>query len=274
MNPKTELKNCTDKKLYDTAFYKGNRSDKELESVSIVLAEVIKIMPKINSAVDFGCGVGTWLAGLQKYGVLDICGFDGKWVNKDLLVIPRKCFFEVNLDKTFEIKRKFDLAICIEVAEHLSENIAINFIKTLTDASDIVLFSAAIPFQGGINHINEQWPEYWNNIFQTFDYVAVDCFRKIFWANKNILEIYKQNILIYIKKERLKELNILEGDICMNNPPMALISQERYLHLISESVEYAKAICMLKKIIARITKKIIGKRFYEKLRRNIYKIFS
>jgi SAM-dependent methyltransferase len=269
MNPTTALKECTDKKLYDTTFYKENRNDKKLKSVSIVLAEVIKVMPKINSAVDFGCGVGTWLAGLQRYGVLDICGFDGKWVNKDLLVIPKECFFEVDLDKPFEIKRKFDLAISIEVAEHLSENIAVEFIKTLTMASDIVLFSAAIPFQGGTNHINEQWPEYWNNIFQTFDYVAVDCLRKMFWTDNNIQDFYKQNILIYIKKERVQELNILEGDICINYPPMALISPERYLRLISQSVEHAKITCLLKKIIARIIKKIIGKRFYARLRENM-----
>ena len=63
----------TDKKLYDKSFYYENRSDKKLKSVRTVLAEVIKIVPKINSAVDFGCGVGTWLMCLQ-----DIMGGGGR----------------------------------------------------------------------------------------------------------------------------------------------------------------------------------------------------
>jgi hypothetical protein len=257
----------TDKKLYDNAFYRENKNDKKIESVSVILAEVIKIIPKINSAVDFGCGVGTWLAGLKKYGVTDICGYDGKWVNKDFLVIPPECFFEVDLERTIELKRRFNLAISIEVAEHLPENSAAEYVKTLVSASDIVLFAAAIPFQGGTNHVNEKWPEYWNNIFKIYNYVAVDCLRKIFWANNNVLDFHKQNIMLYVKRERLKELNVSESDICMNYPPMALITQDRYLELIHLSVDYIGLGYLFKKIIARVLKKMMGKRLFEKLKR-------
>jgi hypothetical protein len=256
----------TDKKLYDTTFYKYNRNDIKLKSVSTVLAEVMKIVPQINSAVDFGCGVGTWLAGLKIYGVNDICGFDGIWVNKDLLVIPRECFIEVDFDNPVEIKRKFDLAVSIEVAEHLSENSAENFVKTLVYASDIVLFSAAIPYQGGSNHVNEQWPEYWSNIFQRYNFVAVDCLRKKLWLNKDVLEFHRQNILMYVRKEKLVELHISESDICMDYPPMALITPERYLMIIDKHIKYIKLRYIFKEIIIRVIKKTIGERLYEKLR--------
>ena len=194
-----------------------------------------------------------------------------------MLVIPRECFFEVDLDKPIEIKRRFDLAISIEVAEHLSKNIAVEFIKTLTCASDIVLFSAAIPFQGGTNHINEQWPEYWNNIFKTYNYVAVDCMRKKFWANNEVLDFHKQNILLYVNKERLKELYVSENDICTDYPPMALITPDRYLRLIDREKKLIDKQFdlpyLMKRIIVSGTRKILGRILYEKLRLNIHRIF-
>ncbi|MDR0795084.1 MAG: class I SAM-dependent methyltransferase, partial [Tannerella sp.] len=172
----------TKKRMYDKDFYQNNRNEAKLKSVDIVLAEVIKIIPQSHSAVDFGCATGTWLKGLEKYGITDIRGYDGKWVDKSKLLIPKECFFEVDFDKPIEIDRKFDLAISIEVAEHLQESSADSFIENLTKAADFVLFSAAIPYQGGYrggaNHINEQWPGYWCDKFNRFGYVCVDSIRK------------------------------------------------------------------------------------------------
>jgi hypothetical protein len=91
-------------------------------------------------------------------------------VNKNRLKIPKECFAEVELDKGISVDRKYDLAISVEVAEHLPPNAADIFIESIVKASDIVLFSAAIPFQGGTNHINEQWPEYWNKLFNKNGY--------------------------------------------------------------------------------------------------------
>ena len=43
-------------------------------------------------------------------------------------------------------------------------------VATITKHGDAVLFSAAIPGQGGQDHLNEQWPEYWQKKFEVNGY--------------------------------------------------------------------------------------------------------
>ena len=99
-----------------------------------------------------------------------------------------------------KINRRFDLAICLEVAEHLSPDIGIHLVKLLTNLSDVILFSAAVPHQGGINHINEQWAEYWQEIFAEHGYEYYDVIRPKIWNNKNVKWWYKQNSFLVVKK--------------------------------------------------------------------------
>lgn len=87
----------------------------------------------------------------------------------------------------------------LEVGEHLPEQYADNLVNTLTNASDIVMFSAAIPGQIGTSHVNEQYTEYWAKKFIDRGYVPVDYFRKKVWNNANVEWWYKQNIILYIK---------------------------------------------------------------------------
>ena len=63
-----------------------------------------------------------------------------------------------DLAQPLQIDRRFDLALSLEVAEHLPPECGSEFVQTLTDLSSVILFSAAIPFQGGTDHLNEQWP--------------------------------------------------------------------------------------------------------------------
>ena len=63
------------------------------------------------------------------------------------------------------LERKFDLAISLEVAEHLKSSSSEDFVQSLTTLAPMILFSAAIPHQGGLHHINEQWLEYWGDLF-------------------------------------------------------------------------------------------------------------
>ncbi len=128
----------------------------------------------VRSVVDVGCGIGTWLKVFEENGVQDILGIDGDYVDKSLLKIDNQKFKEYDLEKLYNTDRKFDLAISLEVAEHLSIDSANVFVKTITNLSDTVVFSAAIPYQGGQNHINEQEPNYWiekfeNEGFKLFD---------------------------------------------------------------------------------------------------------
>jgi len=194
---------------YNAKFYEKQwRSS--LASAEIILPMVLKVIPEVKSAIDFGCGVGTWLSALQKLGVKEIMGYDGKWVNKKLLQISEEYFTEIELDKKIPINKKYDLAMSLEVAEHLPKEISETFVKSLVEASDVVLFSAAIPYQGGENHINEQRQSYWNALFEKFGYVCIDYLRERIWKDKRVCWWYKQNILLFVNKNILKQLHISE----------------------------------------------------------------
>jgi len=104
------------------------------------------------------------------------------------------------------LNRKYDLAISLEVAEHLPEQFADLFVKTLILHSDIILFSAAIPGQGGQNHLNEQWPDYWIEKFSKHGYFFHDLIRPLIWNNKKVDYWYKQNTFLVTKKCSLKKI--------------------------------------------------------------------
>jgi hypothetical protein len=184
---------------------------------------VLNSLPEISSAVDFGCGIGTWLSVLEQYGVKEIRGLDGAWIDKSTLKITEQQFTTVNLEEEISLKQKYDLAISLEVAEHLPESSGIHLIDSLTKASDFVLFSAAIPYQGGTNHVNEQWPEYWNTLFNERGFIAVDFLRKKIWNKSDVYFCYKENMILYVKKEQLKCVKALEADFCVDNPPLSLV---------------------------------------------------
>ena len=250
----------TQKKLYDKKFYENNKNNAKLRSVDIVLAEVLTIIPACHSAVDFGCATGTWLKGLEKYDITDIRGYDGKWVDQSKLLIQKEAFFEIDFDKPMEIDRKFDLAISIEVGEHLHESSADSFIENITKSADFVLFSAAIPYQGGKNHVNEQWPEYWDKKFNRFGYVCIDSIRKKLWNNYEVIDFHRQNILFFVNKKRMDEINVSLTDICWDNPPMSLIAPDSYLRLI----KYKKLFTPFTPLKSML-KKALGNKIFKKL---------
>ena len=155
---------------------------------------------KPNSVLDIGCGLGNWIEVAKKMGVENVIGVDGDYVNKLLLKIEESEFVERDLTKPFDLERKFDLAICLEVAEHLPATSAENLIKSITRHTDVIMFSAALPGQGGQNHINEQWPEYWQELFERYDFEMVDFFRFKIWNNVKIERWYRQNLFLVVRK--------------------------------------------------------------------------
>ncbi len=205
--------------LYNSEFYE-NRHENTLYSAESILSIVQRVVPEISSAVDLGCGVGTWLYVLERRGAADICGIDGNWVNKEYLKINKECFIEHDFSKGMNpgIGRTFDLAISLEVAEHLPSGSAKEFVSLLASLSDFVLFSAAIPGQEGKGHINEQWPDYWISLFKNRGYTGFDIVRKSVWDDESIQFWYRQNILLFVKNERIIDLKC-EGSSKDHTPP-------------------------------------------------------
>lgn len=167
--------------------------------------EIVPLLIKMfspQSVIDVGCGLGTFLHVFLENGISDITGIDGSWVNRDLLSenIPLTAFHEVNLEEEYKTNRKYDMVVCLEVVEHLPSAKASNIISTLTNLGDIIVFSAAIPNQGGQNHINEQWITYWEKLFNEHHYILYDIVRPQIWDNPNIFFWYKQNMVIFAKE--------------------------------------------------------------------------
>lgn len=156
---------------------------------------------KPKSILDVGCGIGTWLSVFKENGVQDVTGIDGEYVDRHLLKehVNLQHFIPKDLSKSFNLERKFDLVISFEVAEHLPASSARIFVQSLCRHSETILFSAAIPHQGGQNHLNEQWPAYWMELFKDAGYDCYDGFRKLIWDNKEVDWWYKQNIFLFSK---------------------------------------------------------------------------
>ncbi len=160
-------------------------------------------MFKCSSVLDVGCGTGTWLKSFADCGVADIMGIDGDFVDRKLLTnnIPEKYFLPYDLTTPFDLAREFDLVISLEVAEHLPPESAEGFIKSLVKHGNTIVFSAAVPGQGGQNHLNEQWKYYWTSLFMQFGYKAFDLIRPLIWNNVKVDWWYKQNIIVFSQQE-------------------------------------------------------------------------
>lgn len=163
---------------------------------------------RIHSVVDFGCGTGQWLAVFRDEGC-EVTGFDSDRVESELLAIPNECFHAQDLTQAVRLDKRRDLAVSIEVAEHLDEQYADTFIDTITQASDIVLFSAAIPHQEGTHHVNCQWQSYWIAKFAERGYAVIDCIRPRVWSNDAVNLIYGQNMFVFCKDDKAKYGDIL-----------------------------------------------------------------
>lgn len=168
-----------------------------------VLVPIFLDLFQPGTACDVGCAVGAFLRVFKDAGI-EVMGFDGPWVNRQLLskYLTEAEFREVDFEKAFPVpEKKFDLALCLEVAEHLREENADNLVRFLTSLSETVIFSAAIPFQGGDNHYNERWEEYWEKKFNDLGYKKFDLIRHRIWGNKDIKWWYRQNTVVYSKRD-------------------------------------------------------------------------
>lgn len=194
------------KEDHDTTHY-GAAYQERLQAGRRASAE--RVMPLMldlcapSSIVDFGCGLGSWLAEAMAFGVADVLGVDGSWVDPAMLVIPPTCFRSVELRSPLDLGRRFDLALCLEVAEHLPAEAAPTLVETLTNHAPVVFFSAAVPGQGGQGHVNEAWPSAWRELFRQREFDCFDVLRARIWAEIGVEPWYRQNSLIFASREHL-----------------------------------------------------------------------
>lgn len=183
---------------YDKQFY-SNQMEGSLSSARVIIPLLLEHFA-IRSAIDVGCGTGTWLSVLSDHGVTDIYGLDGEYVDRSMLQIPATAYIPCNLHLPINRNKTYDLALSLEVAEHLHPSRATSLVADLTRLSDCILFSAAIPGQYGTTHINEQWQSYWAALFALHNYIPFDAIRPKVWNNKLVEVWYRQNILLYLRQ--------------------------------------------------------------------------
>jgi SAM-dependent methyltransferase len=208
---------------YDSAFYAGQRrgSHRSAELILPIVKEIIS--PR--SVCDVGCGVGSWLSVWRDLGVDDIRGMDGDYVDKSQMMIDPGKFVYSDLRRPLLFDRSFDLALSLEVAEHLPPDRGKSFVAELSSAAPVVLFSAAIPGQGGTDHINEQWQEYWADLFRARGFTPFDCIRPIVWNNKQIERWYRQNIILYCRNDKIADYPLLSTVVTM---PLSIVHPQQY----------------------------------------------
>lgn len=170
----------------------------ELKNPSIIVGEILKhFSPK--TVIDLWCWLWSFVKVFQDYWI-DAYWVNGERTERDKLFIDDKSLLIYNLEQYHDFWKQYDMALSLEVAEHIDEKYSDNFVKTITSCSDIIIFSAAIPWQTWQNHINLQSPEYRERKFNTYWYNFYDVFRHIFWNNEEIFWWYKQNIFLVAKK--------------------------------------------------------------------------
>ncbi len=182
---------------YDDKFY-GDNLTRFVSSEEILKCVFELLNPK--SVLDVGCGRGAWLKSAKDLGAKTIYGIDGSWnngkeIDKDII------FKSINLNEYFELERNFDLTLCLEVAEHLDKSSSEKIISSLVKTSDVILFSAAFKYQGGVGHLNENLHSYWADLFYKFDFLPFDIIRPNFWDNKKVSYWYRQNTFLYVNKK-------------------------------------------------------------------------
>jgi len=221
---------------YTSGFYESQR-DGSLLSARKIVPEILRLAGgQCKSVVDVGCGVGTWLKVFRENGIPQVLGIDGEYVDRSLLEIPADSFEAHDLRQPLKIDRTFDVVLSLEVAEHLPPDTAETFVRTLTELGPVVVFSAAVPFQNGCNHVNEQWPEYWAGLFARQGFAAIDAIRKFVWSDTQVEPWYAQNTLLFVKEDRLGSYPLLaEIRDAMPKGFLSIIHPKTYLLVRQEA---------------------------------------
>jgi SAM-dependent methyltransferase len=194
---------------YDQSFYHYINQG-SVDSARKLLPKLLDVLPEpVESVLDVGCGAGAWLNVWKSLGA-EVVGLDGNYVSDlDLLIQPGE-FIATDLRRDFALDRRFGLVQSLEVAEHLPESSAAIFVACLCRHSDMILFSAAPPGQGGENHINEQPYDYWREKFREQGYSMYDPVRASLAGDAAVKRWYRYNTFLYV------------SDVCHTNVRTAL----------------------------------------------------
>jgi hypothetical protein len=201
-------------------------------------------VPTFNpgSYIELGAGFGHWARAAMDRGVASVLAVDGPWTDLEMIRVPRRNYRIADLTASVDFGRRFDMALSLEVAEHIDPASADIFVDNLVRHSDLVIFGAAIPGQGGYLHVNEQWPSYWADKFASRGYRLFDVFRSRFWSEQDMPVWYRQNTFLFVNQGRDDLIAIAASEA--SGQPVDAVHPELFANAIE--------IVGLKKLLARL----------------------
>ena len=248
---------------YQKDFY--NLIEEGVKNSARVIVPLLANQFQPGSVADIGCGTGEWLAQFRNNGASTIFGIDGPWVEDRQLAIDPDEFTAMDLSQPLDTSKlpvnRFDLALCLEVGEHLDKSCSGLLVRNLTQISSVILFSAAIPGQGGVDHVNEQWQTYWAELFAQRNFTAIDWLRPKIWDNAQVDTWYKQNTLLYISNHRLQEWPAIAetrpagGDLIAN-----VVHPAQYMQKLNDTDPSRMSLINTLKKLPRIFKSALKRR--------------
>jgi SAM-dependent methyltransferase len=211
-----------------------------LESPERVVPHLIELIAP-RSVVDVGCGPGSWLESFTDHGVDDVLGVEGEWLDTTVLRIPRDRMKIHDLTTPLRLDRGFDLALSLEVGEHLPPSAAPELVRTLTRLAPVIAFSAAAPLQGGTHHLNERWPDYWAGLFAERGFAPLDSLRPRIWLDRRVAWYYRQNTFLAVCEDVLERHPILREEYARSGGRvLPLVHPDRYLRIAPSSLARVK----------------------------------
>lgn len=215
--------------MYDFSWHQKHSAKTDASAKAAL--SIIREVCDAKSVLDIGCGDGIWLRNALDLGFEEVRGVDGPWTDVEALRIPPSAFTMHDLEKSIDLARRFDIAISLEVAEHISRDSAHVMVDNLVRHSDVVIFGAAIPYQGGFRHINEMWQSWWADLFAERGYRHFDVIRPQIWHRGDVHFWYKQNILVYVNRNSRDRLDMFDSYVTnrsLSAYPLDIVHPEKY----------------------------------------------
>lgn len=186
--------------IYDSDYYANEVEGPAVRSAEAISQSIVQDL-RPQTVVDVGCGTGALLEALRRKG----CQVSGLEYSSAALQHCRSRNLDV---RKFDLERDspqgdrtFDVAISMEVAEHLPERISDRYVALLTALSGVIVFTAAPPGQGGNDHVNEQPSSYWISRFQALGFAHDDDLSRVWrdsWRQQAVVAYwYYQNLMIF-----------------------------------------------------------------------------
>jgi SAM-dependent methyltransferase len=185
--------------VYDDSFYDTIRDGAQRSAMLTVpiVTDAIGYVPE--RVIDIGCGEGHWANAFAAQGS-EVIGIDGEYTADKTVLGDRFIPHDISTPLPEHLAGRFDLAVCLEVAEHLYADRAPSFVRDLCGLAPVILFSAAIPGQGGTHHVNERWPQFWVDLFNSEGYDVSGALRWLIWNDIRIENWYQQNLMLAVRR--------------------------------------------------------------------------